>query len=139
MGEEYRRGLRTCFLELYRHNVFPLESNPAYLDYEEATTTAVIWEGLVFVSSWTGLFLFHRSVLAKYLPKWRWTRLGLVGVAGLGAAVAAHLSVYRRYTLEPLNRVTLMYEWQEREYCPDLAVHTPITERPSEVQKAKDF
>jgi len=139
MGEEYLRGLRICFLELHRHNVFSLADNPVYLDYRQASNTAGVWQGLLSVSGWTGLFLFHNNVLAKYLPKWVWTRLGLVGVAGLGTAVAAHFYVYRTCMSEPLNRIALICEWQEREYCPDLAAYAPITERPSEEVTAKDF
>ena len=132
------RGLRICFLELHRHNMFPLARNPAYMDYRKATTTGGVWEGLLIISGWSGLFLFHRSVLAKYLPKWTWTRLGLMGVAGVGVAAAAHVYTYRRYLLEPLNRVALSYEWQSREFCPELDTFTPITERPIEETISKD-
>lgn len=138
MGEEYLRGLRICFLELHRHNMFPLARNPAYMDYRKATTTAGALEGLLIISSWAGLFLFHRSVLAKYLPKWTWTRLGLVGISGVGLAVATHIFTYRKYISEPLNRVALTYEWQSREFCPELVTFTPITEKPSEETISKD-
>ena len=120
MSEEYLRGLRTCFLELNRHKVFSTDRNTTYQEYIEATTSTGKIAALLLTSGWATLFLSHKYIFAVYFHSYRRLRPFLTLSIGVGLSILTHVTLYNQYLISPLNRISLMYETEAREMCPEL-------------------